>query len=491
MGKKKPQVKSNEAASKAKYKLSPSKRNELKILADAILVKSREKSADEFQQFVELYGLLERIKKIESEIKPPTKSSRDNDAIEKYLSWCQQQGAKFPKIELKKIGGYDMGLVAKQPLKKDEVFVEIPEAMIFSFTKIQDDLPPMLKQRVFLDCPLFDGMTHIRLAFALMVEKLNVNSKWKPYLDVLPEKFRTVLFLSPLEMKELQGTMALPSALKQVKFIATQYAFLYKYLMLAIDNHPVIQDLKDNFSYEFYCWAVSCVMTRQNIVPQGVKGEPESVLIALWDMANHTNGVINTAYSEATNQIESYCLKDFEIGEEVTMAYGSRSNEDFLIHNGFVFPENDNKNFNIKLSLSKSDELYDDRAKLLNIIGVRPTGNFQIAPAFSNELLAFVRIFNMNKDQLNSWLEAENTKELLNPDLLLDKAMQQKNFMFLLMRVKILLKAFPTTLEADQALLETQMQKTKSMLIHYRVLEKKALNEIAKKIESMMKPDGK
>lgn len=491
MGKKKQQVKSNEAPPKTKGKLSANKRSELKVLADAILVKSREKSADEFQQFVELYGLIERIKKIESEIKPPTKSSRDNDAIEKFLSWCQEQGAKFPKVELKKIAGYDMGLVAKQPLKQDEVFVEIPESMIFSFTKIQEDLPPMLKQRVFLECPLFDGMTHIRLAFALMVEKLNINSKWKPYLDVLPEKFRTVLFFTPTEMKELQGTTALSSALKQVKFIATQYAFLYKYLMLAMNDHPVIQDLKDNFSYEFYCWAVSCVMTRQNIVPQGEKGEPESVLIALWDMANHNNGIINTAYNEATKHIESYALKDFQVGDEVTMAYGSRSNEDFLIHNGFVFPENDNKTFHIKLSLSKADELFDDRAKLLETVGVRSSGCFQIAPEFSIELLAFVRIFNMNKDELRTWLESENTKELLNPDLKLDKAKEQKILMFLLMRVKILLKAYPSTLEDDQALLETQIQRTKSMLVQYRVLEKKALNEISERIEKMMKADGK
>lgn len=478
-------AKSNEGASKPKGKLAANKRSELKVLADAVLVKSREKATDEFHHFVELNGFLDRIKKIESEIKAPFKSSRDNDVIDKFVSWCSENGAKFPRLELKKCGVYDLGLVAKQPLKKEDVFIEIPDSMIFSFSKIQDEMPDMMRQRVFLDCPLFDGMSHVRLAFALMVEKLNPNSKWKPYLDMLPEKFRTVLSFTPNEMKELQGTGALSSAVKQVKFIATQYAFLYKYLMMAIENHPVIEGLKDNFTFEFYCWAVSCVMTRQNLVPQGANGETESALIPLWDMANHSNGAINTAYNGETRQIESFCLKDFNAGDQVTMAYGNRSNEDFLIHNGFVYPENGNKNFSIRLSLSKADELFDDRSKLLQLVGVRSSGSFQISPAFSNELLAFVRVFNMNKDQLKTWLEAEKTKELLNPDLKLDKAMEQKMLMFLLMRVKILLKAFPTTIEEDQVLLETQTQKTKQMLIQYRILEKKALNEAAARIEGL------
>ena len=256
---------------------------------------------------------------------------------------------------------------------------------------------------------------------------------------------------------------------------------------MAIEDHPVLEGLKENFTYEFYCWAVSCVMTRQNFVPQGDNGEMESSLVALWDMANHSKGTVNTAYNEATKHIESFCLRDFKAGEQVTMAYGNRSNEDFLIHNGFVYPENDNKNFNIKLSLSKSDELFEDRAKLLELVEVKVAGHFEISPTFSKELLAFVRIFNMNKEQLRTWLEAENAKELLNPDLKLDKAMEKKILMFLLMRVKILLKAFPTTLEEDQALLETQTQKTKIMLIQYRILEKKALKDaearIAKNIE--------
>lgn len=376
--------------------------------------------------------------------------------------------------------------MSKEPLKKDEIFIEIPKSMIFSYDKIQDQLPDMLKQRVFLECPLFDNMSHIRLSFALIIEKLNTQSKCRPYLDILPEKFRTVLYFTPTEMKELHGTMAFSTALKQVKFIAAQYAFLYKYLMVAIENHPLVEELRNNFTYEFYRWAVSVIMTRQNVIPQE-DGSRDSVLIPLWDMANHVNGTINTQYNDETQQIESFCLKNFEAGQHVTMAYGNRSNQDFLIHNGFVYAQNENKDLSIKLSLSKSDELFEERVKLLQQLGLPPTGNFQISPAFSNELIAFVRVFNMSKDQIEEWLQADNTKDLLKPDIKLDVAFQKKIVLFLLIRMKILIKAFPTSLEEDAALLQENLSRTKHMLVQYRMLEKNILHEVLTTLEEQIK----
>ena len=455
-------------------------------------VKSKEKittsdGSGEFQQFIDIDALLERIKQIESELGSPFKSSnRDNEAvIEKFTDWCKDSGANFDKIKVQKLPGYDLGLVAKENLKQDNIFIEIPESMIFSFKKIEDSLPISLRS-----VPLFAGMSHIRLAFALIVEKLNPKSLWKPYLDILPDKYRTCLYYSPSEMAELKGTAALTSALKHRVFIASQFAFLYKYINIVQDPHPIIQALKENFTYEFYCWAVSTIQTRQNVLPQGEKNEPESVLVPLWDLANHENGTINTSLTinaDNVKHIESYCLRDFAANEQIFMCYGNRSNEDFLIHNGFVFQQNTNQNYSIKLSLSKADELYEERVKLLTALGVQPSGLFQISPELSSSMLGFVRVFNMNKDQLTQWIGNKNPKELLKVELKLEKPLEQKISMFLLIRVKLLLKSFPTTMEEDQAILESlnnttvRLSSIKIMLIQYRILEKMTLNNMLDK----------
>lgn len=480
--------KSNDTKS---YKLSAAKRSELKVLADAILVKSKESMSDEFQRYLELNALVDRIRTIEADIKPiPYKSSRDATAISKFITWCYENGAKFDKVDVKKLSGHDLGLVARESLKKDEIFVQVPDPMIFSYSKVVESLPQAVSQRVFKDCPLFDGMSNVRLAFALMIEKINPKSKFKPYLDILPEKFRTVLYFTPAEMKELQGTNALLSALKQVKFIVMMYSFLYKYLMTAIEDSQDLHDIKESFTYEFFIWAVSCVMTRQNLLPQLGKNEQESVLIPLWDLANHNNGLVNTQFNDETNCIESFALANFTPGDEVTMAYGNRTNEDFLVHNGFVFAENSNKSYPLRLALSKSDEHFETRSKILKRLGMEGVNMYEIQPELSSELLAFVRVFNMNKDQLQKWTEMddEKLKELMSKTTKFDKAFEQKVYLFLLTRVKILLKAFPTTLEEDEELVkQCQNQKTKQMIVNYRILEKKSLISAAGMIEKLMK----
>ncbi|KAG5677058.1 hypothetical protein PVAND_006842 [Polypedilum vanderplanki] len=475
---------------KSRGKFSATKRNELKILADGILEKSREKLPDasaEYENYNEIYNLLERIIMIESEIKHQFKTSRSEEAIKRFTEWCKSEGAKFDRVEIKRLPGYGFGLIAKEPMKENEVFIEIPEKMIFSYSKIENHIPEALKQKVFLECPLFENMS-VRLAIALMVEKMNIKSKFKPYFDVLPEKFRTVLYFTPKEMKELQGTSAFSPAIKQVKFIATQYSFLHNYLMASSeDNEPVLKELRDNFTYEFYRWAVSCVMTRQNLIPRE-NDEKESVLVPAWDMANHANGPINTQYNDEAKQIESFCLKDFDVNEQVTIAYGSRSNIDFLIHNGFVFKENSNRFLTIPIHLNKTDELHDDRVKLLKKIGLNESGLFQISPSCSSELLAFMRVFNMTKEQLAHWLNADNVKDLLDIHLDLDVNFQRKVCQSLLIRVKIILKLFPTTLKEDLQLLETgNLPKTRAMLIQYRVIEKEILHYVVASLENQIK----
>lgn len=73
-------------------------------------------------------------------------------------------------------------------------------------------------------------------------------------------------------------------------------------------------------------------MTRQNVLPIDSDGVPESVLIPLWDMANHVNGHLSTEY--VAPYIESRCLKNFKKGEQILISYGQRNNADFLVHNG-------------------------------------------------------------------------------------------------------------------------------------------------------------
>ncbi|XP_055605649.1 actin-histidine N-methyltransferase-like [Uranotaenia lowii] len=261
-------------------------------------------------------------------------------------------------------------------------------------------------------------------------------------------------------------------------------------------------------------------MTRQNLIPvdlspapaeaaasagdqNGTNGKteedasklpsgPSPVLIPLWDMANHVNGVITTGYNEPEARVESLTLKDYRKGEQIFIHYGQRTNADFLVHNGFVFPDNANSDITIQLSLSTNDELYEIRKALLEKLNLpSANGEFTVCrkpEPISRQLLGFARVFNMTKDQLAHWTaleKAELGKLLLPDESPFDQELREKVWKFLTIRLQLAIRMTGTTLEQDEALLAGQNQKgsqklshIRAMLVQYRVVEKKILHEV-------------
>ncbi|GAB0088882.1 Actin-histidine N-methyltransferase [Sergentomyia squamirostris] len=245
-------------------------------------------------------------------------------------------------------------------------------------------------------------------------------------------------------------------------------------------------------------WAVSTVMTRQNLVPMLVTekgGETETrmspALIPLWDMANHAEGKITTIFNGETNCIESTTLRKCQRGEQIFIFYGPRSNADFLIHNGFVYAKNVHDCVPIRLGLSSMDQLVTERSDLLKELNIVVSGELNLlsAPQFiSPELLAFVRVFNMNREQLDHWLSNDRAMDLLHTDCALDTQVELKTWKFLETRLMLLLKAFPTTLEEDQALQSgPKLGHIRNILLQFRIGEKQILHDALEYVKQRVK----
>jgi len=56
-----------------------------------------------------------------------------------------------------------------------------------------------------------------------------------------------------------------------------------------------------------------------------------------------------TDYDEDLNEIHCYANVVCEPGDQVFICYSTRPNSDFLVHNGFVYPDNPNDTVQIKL----------------------------------------------------------------------------------------------------------------------------------------------
>ncbi|KAK8729769.1 hypothetical protein OTU49_008305 [Cherax quadricarinatus] len=199
-------------------------------------------------------------------------------------------------------------------------------------------------------------------------------------------------------------------------------------------------------------------MTRQNRIPcKGSSGQ--LALIPAWDMANHQQGIYSTDYDDEKNCSVCLAQRDFKAGDQFTIYYSQRPNTELFLHNGFVYRDNKNDSLAIKLGVSKGDQLHDEKVALLSSLGLPSAGSFMLIPGshpISPGLLAFTRIFCMDKASLDKWKDdGEKAKGLLHEDCDVGTTVQDKTWSFLHTRVTLLARAYPTTLEDDETALPT------------------------------------
>lgn len=230
------------------------KRIELKQLVDSVIQMgfiTTTMPADQWQQYVDMQTLLDRIRAIESEIRVRPAGGRNNRAqhLETFKQWARDNGAKFDGVDIAEFPGFELGLAATKPIAKGNIFVRVPQKMIMSVDNVSEGL-----RKLMATIPMVESMYNVRLAFSVLVERLDEHSFWKPYLDVLPERYSTVMSFTVNEMQELRGTTALVSALNQCRSIARQYAFFHKMLHKeqAEPVDPLVELLREKFTYELY-----------------------------------------------------------------------------------------------------------------------------------------------------------------------------------------------------------------------------------------------
>lgn len=97
---------------------------------------------------------------------------------------------------------------------------------------------------------MLQSMNNVALAMFLLVEKFSQNSFWKPYLDILPSSYTTVLYFTKNDLLQLDSSPTLEASLNLIKSIARQYAYFYK--LIHTSHDPAADLLRNVFTYEQY-----------------------------------------------------------------------------------------------------------------------------------------------------------------------------------------------------------------------------------------------
>lgn len=190
--------------------------------------------------------IVDRIQQIESEIKNPLHTQNRNASLDVFISWLKQHDVKFDGVKVSQFPEYDLGLEATKDIKQSSLLLEVPKKIMFT-TQCCDVAD---FKKLYNTDKLLINMPNVALAFALVVERLNKDSFWKPYLDVLPRDYYTVLYYKSNELQELKGSPSLELALKQCRSIRRQYAYFYK--MLWSSSFTLFEKIREKWTYELY-----------------------------------------------------------------------------------------------------------------------------------------------------------------------------------------------------------------------------------------------
>ncbi|KAK3599000.1 hypothetical protein CHS0354_007455 [Potamilus streckersoni] len=444
--------------------------------------------AREFEEFLEIRELIENIRKLQTDqCLPPT---RRPEAFPAFISWLQGHSVSTEKIRLHEFEGYGYGLQATAELKEGDMFLAVPRKTMMTAASAQSTVLSQL----ILEDKILQVMPSVALALHLLCEKRSQDSPWKPYIDTLPEEYSTPLYFTVEDLEYLKGSPALSDCISQYRNIARQYAYFYRLLQNETPATTCLP-IKDCFIYDDYRWAVSTVMTRQNQIPTPDGSKMTFALIPLWDMCNHCNGLITTDFSLEKDCSECFALRDFQKDEQIFIFYGARSNAELLVHNGFVYPENEHDRIAIKLGISKEDPLFQLKSELLTRCGLITSRTFYLHTGsipVDSDLIIFLRIFCMDEENLRRYFSTADASELRQTLGDLEKYVsietEEKAWSFLETRAKLLLKAYVTSIQEDEELLKTNsLSQNATLAVKLRCCEKGILQLVVEYASTRMK----
>ncbi|KAK9318973.1 hypothetical protein V1517DRAFT_334035 [Lipomyces orientalis] len=120
-----------------------------------------------------------------------------------FMSWLRaQSGVRITnKISLcdLRLQQQGRGVIANVDINEGEVLFSIPRSVILSIetSGIAEKVPEILE------------LDHWLGVIITMMAEDRPDSRWKPYLDILPRKFTTPMFWSEADLEELSGTTVL------------------------------------------------------------------------------------------------------------------------------------------------------------------------------------------------------------------------------------------------------------------------------------------
>eukprot|EP00898_Chlorokybus_atmophyticus_P000436 jgi/Chlat1/1393/Chrsp12S00099 len=325
-----------------------------------------------------------------------------DSSAQALLVWLKEQGAEVKGCSIKRTKA-GWGVFADEDWSKGALMtLPLSMALVPETVLAQEDIGALLAH--LLRDGLVDGPLLVMLFLAVERAK-GAESRWAPYMSMLPTGFSTPLFYVEDTLQQLAGTTlhsATSIKLQQLQRVHKEsFEKIYARLLLevGIEQAPV--------SFDDFLWAYSVYWSRVLQFPDVLGTEDgdedkmekdtsfmEGIIVGI-DICNHDPQAfarfeVEGAEAPISQQPFSVSLVPakagaLEAGKEVCISYGHKSNEELLFLYGFVLENNTADSLMIHcLDHLQADTNGQLRAGLLTYLGLSPQWLLPSMPMSTN-----------------------------------------------------------------------------------------------------------
>ena len=322
----------------------------------------------------------------------------DNDKFMVFEKWLLDNGAKFPKLELRDYGDEVRGCHAGQDVGEEEVIIEIPLRCLITVEmgKDTDIGRAILSSNIELDAP-----KHIFLMVFMLLDRKNPKSFFAPYYDILPPTLNNMpIFWTPAELAHLQGSYMITQIEERNAAIEADYAAICK-LVPKFSSISTLEEFK---------WARMCACSRNfGLIINGLR---TAALVPYADMLNHYRPrETKWQFEDSIQGFTITSLQHIGAGAQVYDSYGQKCNHRFLLNYGFSVEHNIEPDgfcpneTPLLLQLKRTDTLYDHKCTYWRRDGSLPSKRVRVCVADNDNtriMLAMLRIIEADQVDLDA-----------------------------------------------------------------------------------------
>ncbi|KAL0318184.1 UNVERIFIED_CONTAM: Ribulose-1,5 bisphosphate carboxylase/oxygenase large subunit N-methyltransferase, chloroplastic [Sesamum calycinum] len=356
--------------------------------------------------------------------------------VQRFWQWLKDEGVVSSKTPVKPgIVPEGLGLVATRNIGRNEVVLEVPKrfwinqdaAAASEIGSICSGLKPFISVALFLLSEKFKGE----------------ESKWKYYIDVLPESTNSTIYWSEEELLEIQDQGHFPVfVIKILSLSPSPTWYSLEYLLLLSINH--------------------------------------SAKVTTEDHAHEVRGPAGLFSWDYLFQLRSPL--SLKAGEQVFIQYDiKKSNADMALDYGFIESNSDRDAFTLTLEISESDEFFADKLDIAESNGFGETAYFDIkyGQPLPTAMLPYLRLVALGGSDA-FLLESIFRNSIWGfLELPISRANEELICKVVRSACKSALSGYHTTIEEDEKLKEEgNLSPRLEIAVGIRIGEKKVLQQI-------------